>query len=258
MDDPSYGFFRKRVKELTGIDLDYYKGNQLERRLKGIMARVKAPGLYEYAKLLERDPACLQEFKDYFTINVSEFFRNPERFEELKGKILPALLRESRDLRIWSAGCSNGAEPYSVAILLQEVAPFGHHEILATDIDDTILSKAREGLYQGNDLKNVSEERRQRYFQAEAAGYRIKPDLKRRVRFQHHNLLLDPYPQGMDLILCRNVVIYFTEEAKNLVYRKFHQALRPGGILFVGGTESLFGAREIGFEAVGPFFYRKI
>ncbi|MCL4426691.1 MAG: protein-glutamate O-methyltransferase CheR [Firmicutes bacterium] len=258
MDDPGYSYFRKRLKDLTGIDVDFYKGNQLERRLKGIMTRVKVSSLYDYARLLEREPARLQEFKDYFTINVSEFFRNPERFTELKERILPALLKERRGPKIWSAGCSYGAEPYSVAILLQEVAPFGQYDILATDIDETILGKAREGFFQGADLKNVSEERLKRFFQPDGPGYRIKPELKRRVHFQHHNLLLDPFPQELDLILCRNVVIYFTEEAKRLVYRNFHRSLRPGGLLFVGGTESLFGAREIGFEGVGPFFYRKI
>lgn len=255
---PGYPVFRKTVLELTGIDLDCYKGTQMERRLQSIMRRAGVADLHAYASLLASTPSRLKEFQDFLTINVSEWLRNPDKFEELQKVILPGLLKESRRLRIWSAGCSNGSEPYSVAMLLDELDPHGQHEILATDIDEEILKVARLGIYQEKDIRAVSPARRARYFIQRGEQVEVKPVLRARVRFARHNLLSDPFPLNLDLILCRNVVIYFTEEAKDELYRKFHRALRPGGILFVGGTESLLKARELGFASASAFFYRAV
>lgn len=254
-----YEVFQRTVLRLTGIDLDCYKGTQLERRLQTIMRRQGADGLAEYARLLEREPAQVKIFQDFLTINVSEFERNPEKFGELKEQILPALLRRSPQLKIWSAGCSIGAEPYTVSILLDELDPKGRHEIWATDLDEEILKTARAGVYSDKDIKNVGVERRARYFTREGDQYRIKPSVASRVKFERHNLLASSFPvNSFDLILCRNVVIYFTEEAKDQLYRRFHGSLKPDGILFVGGTESLLRARELGFASVSPFFYRAV
>lgn len=253
-----YPVFRRTVRELTGIDLDGYKDSQLERRLQGILRRVGAPDLLHYSRMLQTDPQRLQEFRDFLTINVTEFFRNPEKFQELKQTILPGLLRERRPLRIWSAGCSTGAEPYSIAIVLDEVDPGGQHEILATDVDTTALARAREGVYEERELKAVSPERLRRYFVRTPVGWQVVPRLRAAVRFAPHNLLADPFPRDLDLIVCRNVVIYFSEEAKAALYERFRQALRPGGVLFVGGTESLLRARELGFTPWLPFFYKVV
>lgn len=253
-----YPVFRKTVLDLTGIDLDCYKGTQLERRLQTIMRRAGVADLSAYAKLLMSTPSRVKEFQDFLTINVSEWLRNPEKFEELQKVILPDLLKRSPRLRIWSAGCSNGSEPYSVAMLLDELDPQGKHQILATDLDEEILKVARAGVYQEKDVKNVSPARRARYFTQQGDAFAVKPELKAKVQFERQNLLSDPYPQDVDLILCRNVVIYFTEEAKDELYRKFHRSLKPGGILFVGGTESLLKARELGYASASPFFYRAV
>ncbi|MFB5083653.1 CheR family methyltransferase [Symbiobacterium thermophilum] len=256
MNLPGYPVFQRTVLKLTGIDLDCYKGTQMERRLQTIMRRAGVRDLAEYARLLQTAPARVKEFQDFLTINVSEWLRNPDKFEELQQVILPELLKRNPVLRIWSAGCSNGAEPYSVAMLLDEIDPFGRHQIWATDLDAEILKVARAGVYQEKDIRNVSPERRAKYFTPVEEGFRVVDRLKARVRFEQHNLLSDPFPKDFDLILCRNVVIYFTEEAKDELYRKFHAALKPGGILFVGGTESLLKARELGFASASPFFYR--
>lgn len=253
-----YPIFRKRVLELTGIDLDCYKSTQMERRLQTIMRRAGAPNLTIYARLLTASPEKVKEFQDFLTINVSEWLRNPDKFGELQQTILPDLLRRRPSLKIWSAGCSNGSEPYSVAMLLDELDPSGRHQILATDVDEEILRAAREGLYTEKDIQNVSPLRRRRYFQQEGEKFRVVPELRRRVQFRRQNLLADPFPSEIDLLLCRNVVIYFTEEAKEELYRRFHEALNPGGILFVGGTESLLRARELGYVSVSPFFYRAV
>lgn len=256
MNLPGYPLLRQTVLRLTGVDLDGYRSSQLERRLGALIRRVGASDLAEYARMLAADPARVREFRDFLTINVTEFFRNPEKFAELGQRYLPELKRANPRLRIWSAGCANGAEAYSVAILLAEMDPAGQHEIWATDLDEDALRQAQVGAYLERDLREVSPERRRRHFTQAGDRWVVRPHLRRLVRFQVHNLLADPFPQSWDLILCRNVVIYFSDEAKEALYRRFRQALRPGGILFVGGTESLLRARELGFTPVTPFFYR--
>jgi len=255
--DPGYALFTQKVKQLTGIDLSRYKSNQMERRLGTMMRRVGVDGYATYARLIERDATALKELKEFITINVSEFFRNPEKFDELKGSILPQLLQQSPRLNIWSAGCSNGAEPYTVAMILDELTPGVQHRILATDLDEEVLKAARAGVYQERDLKSVSDGVRRRYFTLSGEAWQVKPAILSRVEFRQHNLLRDPFESGFDLIICRNVVIYFTEETKDELYRRFHQSLRSGGLLFVGGTESILRARDLGFTPVAPFFYQK-
>jgi chemotaxis protein methyltransferase CheR len=257
MNLPGYDEFRRTLMGRTGIDLDCYKGTQMERRLQTIMRRVGLSDLSAYARLLDRDAARLKEFQDFLTINVSEWLRNPEKWDELKAEILPRLRQENPRLQIWSAGCSNGSEPYSLAMLLNELEPGGPGQILATDLDEEILKAARAGIYSEKDLRNLSPARRARYLTERDGLVSVRPELKARITFTRQNLLADPFPVDLDLILCRNVVIYFTESVKDELYRKFHRALRPGGILFVGGTESLLRAREFGFESVSPFLYRK-
>ncbi|HEY3368517.1 MAG TPA: protein-glutamate O-methyltransferase CheR [Symbiobacteriaceae bacterium] len=253
-----YPVFRKTVLDLTGIDLDCYKGTQMERRLQTIMRRAGVADLAAYAQLLRATPSRVKEFQDFLTINVSEWLRNPEKFEELQKTILPEMLKRSPRLKIWSAGCSNGSEPYSVAMILDELDPNGRHQILATDLDEEILKVARAGVYLDKDLKSVAPARRAKYFSLEGERLTVKPELRAKVQFDRGNLLSDTFPADLDLILCRNVVIYFTEEAKDDLYRRFHQALKPGGVLFVGGTESLLRAREMGYASVSPFFYRAV
>lgn len=257
--DQSYKLFERKVHQLTAIDLSSYKSVQMRRRLQTIMRRFGVDDYQAYGALLERDPAALKEFRDFVTINVSEFFRNLEKFEELKTKIFPVLIKGRPDLKIWSAGCSNGSEPYTVSILLEETAPTGRHRILGTDLDREILKAAQAGCYQERDLKSVSPERLSKYFNHLPGGQvQVKPVIKSRVAFAEHNLLSDRFESDFDLIICRNVVIYFTESVKDKLYQRFQASLRPDGILFVGGTESILNARAIGFESFSPFFYRKV
>jgi chemotaxis protein methyltransferase CheR len=190
---------------------------------------------------------------------VSEFFRDADRFRYLEQHVLPELLAARPSLRIWSAGCSIGAEPYLVAILLKELAPRGAHRIVATDADRTVLARARRGDgYGPADLRQVTPERLARYFTPAADGqtHAVRPELKPLIEFREHNLLGAAPGDGHDLILCRNVVIYFTDEAKAVLYQRFVDALRPGGALFVGGTEIVRGAEQLGLAA-GASFYRK-
>ncbi len=257
---PDFEAFRKRAYQIAGVDLTAYKAPQMERRLGTLLARAQVPSFAEYARLLERDPQRRQEFRDFVTINVSEFFRDADRFGELERRVLPTLVRGGRSLHVWSAGCSIGAEPYSLAIILRELAPGRQHTILATDIDETILARARSGAgYAAADIRGTSPERMARWFSVDAKGlYSVSPSVRALVTFQKHDLLRDPFPPGpFDLVVCRNVVIYFTEEAKERIYAGFVRALHPGGVLFVGGTEAIMYPQTLGLEVLGPGFYRR-
>jgi chemotaxis protein methyltransferase CheR len=255
--------FRQRAYRITGLDLTAYKAPQMQRRLLVLLGRVQVQTFAQYATLLERDPARRQEFRDYVTINVSEFFRDGDRFGELERRILPDLVTHAgmRGLSVWSAGCSMGAEPYSLAILLRERGPGRHHQVLATDIDRTILTRAQEGCgYTAADLRNVGQDRIDRWFERQPDGsYCLGPVPRALVTFQQHDLLRDAYPDGpFDLIACRNVVIYFTDAAKERIYASFARALRVGGVLFVGGTEAILKPQALNLQVLGPGFYRRL
>ncbi len=252
-----YPEFKKLVGQLVGIDLNEYKSQQMDRRIYSLMQSWEIQDYDRYLEVLKTDPQKYKEFVKKLTINVSEFFRNPERFEELWRNILPELLKVRSKLRIWSAGCSNGAEPYSVAIIIRELGVADRVEIFGTDIDQAILAKAREGVYEFNDLKNLPPELTLKYFRIEKNRFYLNEDIKNMVDFLNHNLLKDPFLSKFDLIICRNVVIYFTEEAKKVLYRKFYDSLNPGGFLLVGGTEPILNYRQIGFISYSASFYKK-
>jgi len=249
--------FKQKFCAKSGINLNYYKPQQMQRRISNLMTRHRVGAYVDFFGLLERDAKLYKDFVDYLTINVTEFFRTPEKFNELETKVLGELMDRTPKLNIWSAGCSVGAEPYSLAMILDGMTPKVRHRILATDIDAEILNKARAGMYTATEFKNITDERAKRYFRQEDNRYIISDAIKGKVEFQKQNLLLDKFESGFDLILCRNVVIYFTEQAKDELYRKFLAALKPGGVLFVGGTEAILNFRDIGFQQYMPFFYRK-
>lgn len=257
MIDLEYSYFQRKVLDLTGIDLSSYKSEQMRRRLNTIMARSGVRNLFEYYRVISQDPIKRQEFRDFVTINVSEFFRIPDKFEYLQRHIFPKLLDGQRKLNIWSAGCSNGAEPYTLAIILHELAPLGQGRILATDIDSSVLDIARKGIYTLADVRNLKSSLLRKYFVPIGDRFQVIDQIRSRVQFEVHDLLRDKYESDFDLIVCRHVLIYFTEQAKDEIFRKFHRSLRPGGILFVGGTEMIKKPKDIGFESVSVSFYRK-
>ncbi len=256
-----YRKFCDGIVALTGIDLAHYRPAQMERRLRAFALRNGAADLIAYLEILRRDPAACDAFLDRMTINVSELFRNPERFRELETTHLPELLgRAPGGLRVWSAGCSYGAEIYSLAILLRERAPTARHQLVAADIDEQILARARIGWFTTADMRNVTPERRVKWFNqspTDRERWTVVDDLRRNIDVRRVDLLKDRYPMDVDLIACRNVVIYFNDDAKDAIYRRFFAALKPGGILFVGGTERVTQADQMGWERAGTFFYRK-
>jgi chemotaxis protein methyltransferase CheR len=199
----------------------------------------------------------MDEFLDRMTINVSEFWRNPNRWEMLEQRFLPDLLSGGNRISIWSAACSTGDEPYTTAMILDRMGALNRATITATDLDQNVLKKAQSGLYQDRSVRDVPKPYLSQYFSYDGDIYSVDERIKRSIRFKQHNLLLDPYGGPYDLIICRNVMIYFTEEAKHQIYQRFSNALKPGGILFVGSTEQIFTPLQYGLETAETFFYRK-
>ena len=192
-------------------------------------------------------------------INVSEFYRNPNLWKTLEDVILPDLISKfGPRLKVWSAACSTGDEPYSLAMVLAKKVPMRDIKIIATDLDEQVLEKAKDGVYGENSIKGLPKEFQDKYFEKMGDRfYKISDDIKRCVEFKKSNLLKDPYPTGCHLIVCRNVLIYFTEEAKKDVYEKFNKSLVTDGCLFVGNTEQIIGYRDMGYSYDHLFFYRK-
>lgn len=258
MDDKDWDLFKQKLNAKTGIDLHLYKEAQMRRRIGNLVTRSEFNSFCTYFDDVAKDKEKFAEFIEYLTINVSEFFRNPDKFDIVEKEIIPYLLKSSQKLNIWSAGCSIGAEPYTLSIILKELTPNVKHRILASDLDIEILAKAKKGVYSDAEIKALRPDRKQKYFTKTADGkYAVNADVKAAVEFKRHNLLKDPFEKGFDLILCRNVVIYFTEEAKDVLYSNFFDSLKPGGILFVGATEAILNYRKMGYTSFKPFFYQK-
>jgi len=190
---------------------------------------------------------------------VTEFFRNPEKWASLQKKYLPEMIKKvGPRIKIWSAGCSSGEEPYTWAIILEELRA-NQARITASDIDSGVLAKARKGIYEKRSFENTSVDIMKKYFKkVDDERYEVSQKLKSRVNFRKHNMLQENFDKDLDFISCRNVVIYFEMETKNVLYKNFVKALKPGGILFVGSTERIFNYRQIGLKVIEPFFYQKV
>jgi chemotaxis protein methyltransferase CheR len=259
MTDEEYQLLKTKVLKLTGIDLDSYKSLQMRRRLAFFIEKTNGLDVPDYCRKIEADRNCLGKLRDFITINVTEFFRDDWAFTELENNILPALIRIKKTLRVWSAGCSNGGEPYSLAILLRKISGSAQHRILATDVDELSLAKAGAGgPYSLDSVKSVPEQHVKQYFTSADDALWVKPEIRNMVRFQRHNMLSEPFEQGFDLVCCRNVTIYFTDEAKNKLNQQIHSSLNNSGVLFTGSTEFIHNATAIGFNKLSNCFYQKV
>lgn len=230
------------------FDLGSYKDRCIKRRIAN---RVRARGFNgstPYVEFLRSDDDELDALLAILTIHVSQFFRNPSTFQVLEQKILPKLLEQKREgrnkeFRIWSVGCSSGEEPYSVALLLEEqtmddVTP----SIFATDVSVPILEQARSGEYDAQRLAEVPEAVRNKYFkQFDGWRFQLKESIREKVLFEQHNILTEQVYPGADLILCRNVMIYFSREEQAKILTRFARALGPGGYLVLGRAETMVG-----------------
>lgn len=254
----NYEYFIKEVEKLTQIDLSAYKQNQMKRRIDALIAKHRIDGYEAYIKTLKTDKDKFEEFVDYITINVSEFYRNPEQWKYLTQKVFPGLINDfGQRLKIWSAACSTGDEPYSLVMALSDFMPLNRIQVTATDINWQVIEKAKIGLYSEKSIASVPEDKKKKFFTQNGKFYQISDEVKKCVTFKEHNLLKDPYPKDMHLIVCRNVLIYFTEEAKDEIFQKYYNSLAPNGVLFIGSTEQILRYKEMGYKRMDSFFYQK-
>ncbi len=258
LENDNYEKFKKDVLALAKIDLNAYKEKQMRRRINTLITKNGITTYDAYVALIRKDKEKFEQFINFLTINVSEFYRNPEQWKVLEGEVFPELIKKfGKNLKIWSAACSTGDEPYSLVMALSRQVPLANIRVIATDIDKQVLDTARMGLYNEKSIAAVPEDLKKKYFTKVGNSWQISEEIKKRVEFKEHDLLKDVYPSGCHLIVCRNVVIYFTEEAKDEIYQKFHRSLAQGGVLFIGSTEQIMNYRELGFDRKKSFFFEK-
>jgi len=255
--DPDFLEFAKRIKTKTGLDLLSYKQDQVVRRLTSLKIRKGFPTFVDFFKAIDKNSDIYKEFMNQLTINVTEFYRNPERWRVLVEQIVPDILSRRRKLKCWSAACSTGEESYSLLLALSDLIKLTDVEVVATDLDPAVIAKAKLATYTDQSIKEVPAAKLAQHFTFDNGKYTVSDAIKKRVRFGIHDLLADPYESGFDLIICRNVMIYFKEHAKDQLFRKFSRSLHPGGYLFVGGTEQIMDPEKYGLTSTAMFFYKK-
>jgi two-component system, chemotaxis family, CheB/CheR fusion protein len=244
------------LKRSRGFDFGGYKRTSLERRFRRRMEAVECDGFAEYLDYLEVHPEEFEALFDALLINVTEFFRDPPAWEHLRESVLPEVLAAKEDdepVRVWSAGCATGQEAYSVAMLLVEALGDETYrervKIYATDIDEQALTDARQAVYTPKEVEAVPADLRERYFERVDQRLAFRVDLRRNVIFGRNNLVSDAPISRLDLLICRNTLMYFTAEAQGRILRQFHFALRDHGALMLGKSEMMITHRDL-FEAV--------
>lgn len=269
--DSDFNYLSRLIKARAGIDLPDTKRELIYGRLSKRLRQLGLKSFKQYCNILENgDKEEFTHFINAITTNVTSFFRENHHFEFLKTVLFPKIIqsqaRESKPrLRIWSAGCSSGKEPYSIAMVLRECIPnisAWDVKILATDVDSHILDVARKGVYPSELIKEVSAERRKRWIQdghgSNNGEVKIRDELKELISFKQLNLM-DAWPmQGQfDIIFCRNVTIYFDKDTRAKIIDRFANQLVMGGHYFIGHSESLFGLTER-FATAGRTIHTKI
>jgi chemotaxis protein methyltransferase CheR len=250
--DPDLRSLIVKVRVRTGIDLGQYKDSYITRRLSTRMKSLGAPSYRKYSALLDTAPGEYEKVVDAFTINVSEFFRDKETFKVIREKVFPAMIAEKkstgrRSLRIWSAGCACGEEIYSISMILNDLLGSDYSQfslrLYATDIDDACMQRAKDGLYDPASMKNVDKKYLGRFTHAAPDGrVAVNDDVKRNVTFRRFDLIDGgSFGNYFDLILCRNVMIYFSDSQKSRLISTFLNSLNAGGYLVIGKTETLTG-----------------
>lgn len=268
--DQDFQRIRRIINEIAGISLAEGKRELVYSRLSRRLRQLGLRRFDEYCRLLEtggEDNPELGEFVNALTTNLTSFFRESHHFDFLGKELLPALMRErslsNRRIRIWSAGCSTGEEPYSIAMVVRETLPAVGWDvkILATDLDSNVLATADRGVYDANRVKDLSEVRLRRWFQrgrdAQSGQVRVAPELRDLIVFRRLNLMLDwPMSGPFDVVFCRNVVIYFDKPTQRVLFERFADLLAERGHLFVGHSESLFKVTDR-FVPLGKTIYRR-
>lgn len=248
--DVDFLALKKKIVAFTSIDCEKYKDSYLKRRISVRMRSTGCSNYSEYSHYLSSTPDEIQKLLEDMTINVTHFFRDKEVFNTIEEDILPVLIyekviKESRMIRVWSAGCSSGEEAYSIAIILKELLDEEFDcfivSILGTDIDEDSLETARIGSYMPRQVTEIPDEYLDKYFTFDGERYQISEEILRMAKFRNLDLISGNPGRRFDLILCRNVTIYFTREMQERLYMDFYNALNNGGYFIMGNTETLVG-----------------
>jgi len=257
--DLAFEYLKKKIIA-KGLNCTGYKDDFLKRRFDGRMNLKGVSSYAEYAHYLDKNPTECKELLDALTINVSEFFRDPTVWKAFQTKIMPAIIKEKmqafqREIKIWSAGCADGEEPYTIAISVMDALSYNLKafkiEVEATDLDPQSLNRARRGVYAPARLRLAKHSVLQRFFTpVDGGNLEISDEVKRLVTFQLHDLFTLPPSSPFDVISCRNVMIYFSRELQQTLFHNFHQALSPGGYLILGKVESPVGEYGTLFKCV--------
>ncbi|MGA9348761.1 MAG: protein-glutamate O-methyltransferase CheR [Anaerolineae bacterium] len=245
----------EKVYRERGFDFREYKESTLTRRLARRLHARGAETYADYARVLDQDPTEYEKLFNDLTINVTSFFRDDVAFKALEEVVLPVLTgRGAKNIRIWSAGCATGEEPYSIGVLLLEILGpeinLWDVTILATGIDAKTLDRAREGVFGPKEVEGIRPAWLKRYFVAEDQAFRVQPALRQLVTFEEHNLVSDPPYHDLDLVVCRNVLIYFTPTLQTRVLKGFHEGLKAGSFLLLGKAEVPMGETKGLFHCV--------
>lgn len=257
-DDGEFAELKTLIKRKIGFNCEDYKQAHLKRRLAVRLRANHSRSYKEYAGVLLTNETESQRLKETLTVNVTELFRNPETYKSFSKNVLPELFKSkgnNKTIRVWSAGCSNGEEPYSIAIMLREFLGISIKRydisILGTDIDEDSLKKAEKGIYHLKQLEKIGRERIERFFvQNEDYMYGVIDEARNLVKFRYHDMISGPRLFGFDVIFCRNVTIYFEQALQEKLYLNFYNALNNGGYFVMGKTETLVGPAEELFHPV--------
>lgn len=253
-----YLVFIAGLKSLWPVDLTQYRRGQMERRIRSFAGRRGITNLPDYLPILKADQDELHRFLDHVTINVSQLWRHPEQWKALSDEIVPELVAGTNRLRAWSAGCSYGAEAYTLSAVVRQAAPRAKVQITGTDVDRRIIDRAKQGRFTDADAREAPRDQMETWFEHEGDMWIAKPELRFGMNFELGDLLHMSVPTGSyDLIMCRNVVIYFNEDVRDSLHGRLAAALRPGGYLVIGATERVAAPGPIGLQPTHPFIYRK-
>jgi chemotaxis protein methyltransferase CheR len=251
--DADFEMYRILIYKESGIHFTPTNRSILESRLKEQLREKGINSAREYYSTLTGNQGELKSFLDSITTNLTRFFRNQAQFDALEHHVVPQLINQKRPggsntIKIWSAGCSTGEEPYTIAMLMSEVLPpQWKYEILASDISLKCLMTAKEGFYAESRIVGVPDGHLKKYFDKVEGGYKVRQEIMSKIRFDYHNLINDSGLRGLDVVFCRNVIIYFDEAAQTSVINRFWDAMASKSFLFIGHSESLFGM-ETKFE----------
>ena len=245
--DADFELYRTLIYNECGIHFTPTNRSILESRLKERLREKKIDSVKAYYQTITKDQTELKSFLDSITTNLTRFFRNQAHFDAMEHFVIPELLKLKKasgnnTVKIWSAGCSTGEEPYTIAMLMSEILPPQFkYDIVASDISLKCLMTAKEGFYADSRIVGIPDAYLKKYFDKVEGGYKIHADLMSKIRFDYHNLKNDSGQRNLDIIFCRNVIIYFDEAVQTAVMNRFWDSMSSKSFLFIGHSESLFG-----------------